>query len=310
LATGLVLLAFAASAQNASIEPYRVGNYDVLALSIWQQPELDRALNVDENGHVTVPLIGVVEADGRTLVDLEAEILERIQVYHRDVTRVSLEVTEFNSKAVYVLGAVTIPGKYAVYPVPNIWQAIREAGGITPEGDLSRVRLYREVDGQQVLETYNLQALLNAEGVLDVPSLASGETVEVPRRPVIPGTYSGRDGVYVLGQVLTPGIYRIEPGSQDLLGFILQAGGPLDAADLGDVLLLRTRADGSLLRYRLDLARYLDSADAQSNPLVLPGDTIFVPREAQVSRIINNNLAILTGLATLLTSALLITQTR
>ena len=115
-----------------------------MQLSISQQPELDRRLTVDDDGNLTVPLIGDVEAAGRSLAELEGEILAGIQVFHRDVTRVSLEVSAYNSQAVWVLGAVTTPGKYAAHPVPNVWQAIREAGGVTVDGDLARVRIYRE----------------------------------------------------------------------------------------------------------------------------------------------------------------------
>jgi hypothetical protein len=74
---------------------------------------------------------------------------------------------------------------------------------------------------------------------------------------------------------------------------------------MGRVLLLRSGSDGSLTRLELDLMDYLERVDAQQNPQVLPGDTIFVPRETQVSGIISSNLGILTGFATLLTSILL-----
>ena len=299
-----------AAEKSSPLEPYRLGKYDRVHLAVWQQPELDRTLAVDEDGILTVPLIGDVDAVGRSLPDLEREILERVQIFHREVTRISLEVEEYNSQAVWVLGAVTSPGKYAGYPVPNVWQAIRGAGGATTEGDLGRVRIYRERDGEQVLETFDLQALLSREGVLSVPALSPGETVEVSRLPSSPGNYVGHDGVYVLGEVQTPGVYRTEPGSQDLLGFILQAGGPLETAKLGKVLLLRDNAGGGVKRFELDLEDYLDDADVAQNPPILPGDTIFVPRQKQISRFLRNNIGILTGIATLATSIVLLNNNR
>ncbi len=299
-----------AAAQNSPLDPYRLGKQDKVVLSVWQQPELGRSLTVDDEGRLIVPLIGETDAEGRTLAELEAEILERIQVFHRDVTRVSLEIEAYDSQAIWVLGAVTTPGKYSLYPVPNVWQAIREAGGVTTEGDLGRVRVYRERDGEQVLETLDLQMLITDEGVLAVPSLLPGETVEVSRLPVAPGSYVGRDGIYVLGEVVRPGIYRTEPGSQDLLGFILQAGGPLESAKLGKILLLRDNANGSIERMELDLEDYLNDADVRQNPPVLPGDTIFVPRRRQMTTFLRNNLGILTGLATLATSIVLLQNNR
>jgi polysaccharide export outer membrane protein len=292
----------AARAQTSPLEPYRVGIYDVLQLSIYQEPELDRALTVDENGNISVPLIGDVRAEGRTLVELENEILQRIQVYHRNVTRVALEVTAYDSRAIYVLGAVITPGKHAVYPIPNLWQAIREAGGITAEGDLSRVRIYRNVDGQQILETHNLEALIAQEGLLAVPGLNPGDTVEVPSRPATPGTYPGHDGIYVLGEVITPGIYRTEPSSHDVLSFILQAGGHTEIADLKKVFLLRLQADGSLGRQVLNIERYMEHGELEQNPQVKPGDTIFVSRRPAMSESVARNLSVITSLVAVVTS--------
>lgn len=292
--------------QGAGEMPYRLGPGDILQLSVWQMPELDRTLTVDENGRITVPLIGEVRADERLPSEIEGEIVERIQVYHRNISRVSVEVMEYNSKAFYVLGAVLLPGRYSMWPMPNVWQAIREAGGIGPDGDLSRVRVYRQREGLQVLENYDLEAMLEREGALDLPPLEAGETVEVPRRPADPAAYQGRDGIYVYGQVLRPGVYRLEAGSRDVLGLILQAGGPLSDADMGKVLLLRNRPDGSLFRFEMNLDEYLADADGSNNPGIQGGDTIFVPRETPVMALIRSNLAVLTTIGTLLTTVILL----
>jgi polysaccharide biosynthesis/export protein len=308
LLTTVTVASAQAQSEGSPLELYKVGVSDLLRLSVWQQPELDRTLTVDEDGLITVPLIGEVRAAGYSLSELEQEILNRIQVFHRDVPRVTLDMAEYNSKAIYVLGAVTQPGKFAVYPVPNVWQAIREAGGVAPDGDLSRVRIYRNIDGQQVVETINLEALIGTAGLLEVPVLHPGETVDVPRQPLVPGSYTGQGGVYVLGEVLRPGVFRIESGVRDMLGFILQAGGPTEHADMSKVLLLRTQPDGSLIRLEMNLSSFLEDADRKQNPLVEPGDTIFLSRGAQISSIIRSNLAIVTGFVTVLTSIILISS--
>ncbi|MCP4545692.1 MAG: hypothetical protein GY835_04385 [bacterium] len=290
----------------ADVDLYRIGSRDVLTLTVWQKTELDREMVVDEGGRLNVPLIGYVNVENRTLSEVQQEILEDIQIYHREVTRVSLEVKEYNSKAIFVLGSVSQPGKYALYPVPDVWSAIREAGGVSPQGDLSRVRITRLVNGERTVEIVNLQARITAGGTLEPIPLHPGDSVDVPPQPALAGAYIGRDSVYVLGEVLRPGIYRLEADNQDLLGLILQAGGPTDDADMDEVLLLRTRADGSLIRFELSISEYLDDADRTDNPKVLAGDTIYVTQSRQFSRLIRNNLAILTGLATLVTSIILI----
>lgn len=311
---GLALLLFLTMIQPAiafgqtedAIRPYRLGVGDVVQLSVWQMPDLDRSLTVDENGRITVPMIGEVRAAGRIATEIEEEIVNRIQVYHRNITRVSIELTDHVSKSFYVLGAVTTPGKYSVWPMPDVWGALREAGGVAADGDLSRVRIYRQRDGHQVLENLDLEAMLAEAGELTLPAIAPGETVEVPRRPAIPSTYQGRDGIYVFGEVLRPGVYRLEAGSRDVLGFILQAGGPTERSNMGKVVLLRTRQDGSLFRYEMDLREYLADADASHNPTIQGGDTIFVPRQTPIMGLISSNLAILTTIGTLLTTVILL----
>ena len=129
LATALLLLVSLTMALPGDLSaqetppPYHLGVGDVMELRVWQMPELDRTMTVDESGRLTVPLIGDVRATGRLVPDVEEEIVERIQVFHRNISRVSLELTEYNSKAFFVIGAVVTPGVYRVEAGSQIGRA-------------------------------------------------------------------------------------------------------------------------------------------------------------------------------------------
>ncbi|HWN81966.1 MAG TPA: polysaccharide biosynthesis/export family protein, partial [Candidatus Udaeobacter sp.] len=115
------LLPLAARAQTA----YKIEAQDELKIEVWEKPELTRTMVVRADGTVTLPLIGEVTVAGTTPSKLEEELARKFSLYDRQITQVSVAVTAYNSKAVFVLGEVATPGKYARWPMPTIWDLIR-----------------------------------------------------------------------------------------------------------------------------------------------------------------------------------------
>jgi len=91
-------------------QPYHLGVGDVLQLSVWQQPTLDRELTVRDDGTVVVPLVGEVKAAGLTVPELEDLLARRLRSFNRDITEVSVTVSKYQSLQIYVMGAVAKPG--------------------------------------------------------------------------------------------------------------------------------------------------------------------------------------------------------
>ncbi|HZW90106.1 MAG TPA: polysaccharide biosynthesis/export family protein, partial [Myxococcaceae bacterium] len=92
-------------------EPYRIGKEDVLDVSVWRDPDLSRTLPVRPDGFITLPMVGEVQAEGRTTVELEQDISRRLQKYVQS-PRVTVMVREVNSARVFVTGEVQKPGAY------------------------------------------------------------------------------------------------------------------------------------------------------------------------------------------------------
>ena len=204
-----------------------------------------------------------------------------------------MAVTLYNSKAVFVLGEVATPGKYARWPMPTIWDVIREAGGPTQEAYLGGVQVIRKgaTAGERNIQTVDLNQIWGRGVPSDLPALQPDDTVIVPKK-VIEQTWP--NVIYVLGGVKTPGVYQKE-AAVDLVGAILLAGGPTVDAHLDKVTIVRRSATASQTM-ELDVERYLEEGDDSANPVLVAGDTITVDAKDPIFSFTTiRNLAVVTG---------------
>ena len=130
---------------------------DVVKLTFSAAPELNQAQKIRTDGKLSLPLVGEVDAAGKTVGQLQAELIElyKSQLKTPEVT-VSLEAS---ITSVTVSGAVHKPGKLAFERPTTVLQAIMEAGGPSEFGTLKRVRLMRVVNGvykSQVMDLHDL----------------------------------------------------------------------------------------------------------------------------------------------------------
>jgi polysaccharide export outer membrane protein len=255
---------------------YVIGAGDVLQLNVWQVPSLDRQLQVRADGVVVLPMAGEIRAAGLSVEQLEAQIVKRLRDFNRNVSEVSLSVTEFKSRSIYVLGRVESPGKYSYADAINLFDLIREAGGFSEDALKSRVKVVHRSDGEETIEYANVELALNT-GTLDkLPLVRSGDTVLIPKRTG--NSYAGSGGVQLIGAVRSPSIYPIEE-IDDLVGILLLAGGPDNDANLSHVKLIRADPTRGTVARNVNVKSYLEHGSISENPDIKPGDTIFVPRK-------------------------------
>jgi polysaccharide export outer membrane protein len=291
----LAVLDIPVYAQQAfSPDSYRVGIGDRLFLAVSQRPNLNRELVVKEGGVVTLPLIGDVTVSGLTLEEIEETLLEALQDYYPSVTEIDLSLREAVSQVIYITGQVGTPGKYNFHKSPNLWEAIREAGGPTPTATLDNVRVVKDRTKGGRSTVYNIQKALESGSVEELPELEAGDTVIVPTAAEV---YTGSFGVNVFGAVTVPGSYKLQ-ARQDLVGAILQAGGPTPLASLDKVNIIRPNPDGSIATIMVDFERFLEDGDPFSNPKLKPGDTVYLPRKGRVQQLASADLTVLLSLMT------------
>jgi polysaccharide biosynthesis/export protein len=134
---------------------------DVVKLTFSSAPELNQSQKVRADGKLSLPLVGEVDAAGKTVGQLQSELIElyKSQLKTPEVT-VSLEGSV---TTVTVSGAVAKPSRITFERPTTVFQAIMQAGGPSEYGNLRHVRLHRIVNGVQRSQVFDLHGMLRGE---------------------------------------------------------------------------------------------------------------------------------------------------
>ena len=132
-------------------EPYTLGSGDRLRIIVFGQDSLSNSYSVDGSGHISMPLIGLVEAAGLTTAALERSIEDRLRNGFLREPRVSVEVEAY--RPFFVLGEVTTAGQYPFINGMTVENAVAIAGGFSPRADKSGADLTRVINGVPVVAT-------------------------------------------------------------------------------------------------------------------------------------------------------------
>ncbi|MEZ5682127.1 MAG: polysaccharide biosynthesis/export family protein [Erythrobacter sp.] len=165
--------------QNDDISTYRVGPFDRLTITVFDEPSLSFAdIPVDAEGRFDYPLIGSVDAAGLTTEQLTAEIKGRLDsTYYRDA-RVTVFVTNSASRYVVVEGSVEEPGRYELTNGrASLVEVIALAKSPTRTAKLDQVMVFRMENGERYGAVFNLADIRN--GKADDPILRGGDVVVV-----------------------------------------------------------------------------------------------------------------------------------
>jgi polysaccharide biosynthesis/export protein len=165
----------------ATVDPstYRVGPEDVLEISVWREETLKKEALVRPDGGISYPLIGEVQAAGRTVGEIREEIVKRLDKYIPDPV-VSVTVLKTGSQRIYVIGKVAKPGEFQVGRYVDVLQALSMAGGLTPFADSGNIRVMRRDGDRQVVLPFEYTAVIRGQKLDDNIQLRAGDVVVVP----------------------------------------------------------------------------------------------------------------------------------
>jgi polysaccharide export outer membrane protein len=262
-------------------EGYIIGNLDRLSVTFWQQPDLNRDVRVDENGMISLPVIGDIKAAGLTPGELSKRIIQQMSIYNTPVSQATVAVTEFNSRSVVVSGHVLTPGSLRYEKIPDVWQVILDAGGPTSDADLSRVSIVRKEEGKSNIINVDLYKIIQRGDLSKAPQLQPGDLVNVPPStfggamslPTQP-QFAGRNIFFVFGEVTEQGPRNLEDG-MDILDGIALARGFTPGADLKNIRLIMKDARYSNV-IRINMEKYTKTG-RPPRLMLHPEDTIIVP---------------------------------
>jgi polysaccharide export outer membrane protein len=151
---------------------------DVVKLTFSSAPELNQSQKVRADGKLSLPLVGEVDAAGKTVGQLQGEL---IQLYKSQLKTPEVTVSlETSLTTVVVSGAVNHPSKIAFERPTTVFQAIMEAGGPSAFGTLKHVRLVRTVNGVQKSQVMNVQDTLVSQGTKPF-YVRDGDVIYVPQ---------------------------------------------------------------------------------------------------------------------------------
>ena len=158
--------------------PYFIGPYDKLAISVFGIPELSREeVQTDASGRISFPLVGTLEAAGRTPSELALDIESRLRGNFVRNPQVTVNLKETVSQVMTVDGQVNRPGLYPVVGKMTLMRAVATAGGMSEFADLEDVVVFRTVQGQRMAGLYNMKAI--RAGAYDDPEVYASDVVVV-----------------------------------------------------------------------------------------------------------------------------------
>lgn len=169
-----------ANAQAAAGRDYIIGNGDLLAINVWKEAEISRVVPVRPDGKISLPLIGELQASGRTPRQLQEEIAKKLKDYVAE-PEVNVIVQEIKSQKFNVLGMVMHPGSYTLTKPMTVIDAIAMAGGFRDFAKQKDVYvLRRDVGGKQNRLPFNYKDVIKGRSPEQNVELQSDDTVVVP----------------------------------------------------------------------------------------------------------------------------------
>jgi polysaccharide export outer membrane protein len=249
--------------------PGRLGPGDVLEVSEFHSPEFHSTVRVSQAGTVVLPMIGEIRLGGLDEANaskaIAAALVDKGMLLH---PQVFILVTQYAAQDVSVLGEVARPGVYPYTAHHRLLDLIAAASGLNQSAG-SVVAIYkRDAPNTPQIVALSLQAQ-SETGTGDAahnPELEPGDTIQVSRAQL----------VYVVGDVIRPGGFTVDPAQQlTVLQAISLAWGPTQSAATQKALLIREQPGGGRTVTALNLKRMLHGQDPDQP--VHERDILFVP---------------------------------
>jgi polysaccharide biosynthesis/export protein len=200
-----------------------VGARDVLDLKVLEDPPMSGRVTVGEDGQIALNNVGKIQVAGLTSTQIEAKLENILEASFLPKATVSVQVVEFASKPISVVGAVVRPGRIGATGNTTLIQAITQAGGLTANHgkDLYVLRTARNGLSEQVAIDID-ELMIQGNADLNIP-LSPNDLVNIPIDTPIT--------IYILGEVMKPGKVQFRSSqTPTLLQAIADAGGQTDRA--------------------------------------------------------------------------------
>ena len=245
-ALGLLSVPGAPFVQEQYVSEYKIGPKDLLEITVIGFEDLNRRYRVSEEGKITLPYLGDVEVQGLSRSELEKKLAELLKEKYLEDPQVAVLIAEYESRKVFLIGAVTTPGPYELMGRLTLLKILSQAGGLTADAGNEIIVMRQMPDGTKTSLKISVDDLiLKGDASLDIP-LQADDIVTIPVDRTIQ--------IYVTGQVRTPGALSVRRSNiPTLLRAIAQAGGVAGRASRGGGILKRIDVTGKETQIRVNV---------------------------------------------------------
>jgi len=265
---------------SSATKEYLLGPEDQIKIWVLGLEELsEKPTRIDPTGNIDLPILGRIHAGGLTVEQLKLKLVERLQseVWHPSV---SIDIVEYGSQPVSILGAVTNPGVHQLRGRKNLVEVLSLAGGLRDNAG-STVKITRAIEwgplplastkldpsGTFSLAEVKTKDILSAKNPTDNILICPHDSITVPTAELIS----------VIGEVRKPGSIVLD--KRDTVSVLealsmAEGLGPVPAPQNAKI--LRPSADGSQrIEVPVDLKQIL--AGKAADVSLYPNDILFVP---------------------------------
>ena len=264
-----ILLLFTAA---VSANSYQLNTGDRISISVWGHSDLSRETEIDPDGLFSFPLVGSIEAEGKTTTEIQAELKTSLADYIIN-PEVNVNLTSYRKLRVLVMGEVSSEGSYEIRADNKLLDVISLAGGITDRARAEQSKLQRGEESFSI----NLKELLKGNNLEDNLKLEDGDQVYIPQKEIKRAT--------IQGEIRSPGHYELEADREMKLNDLLATAGSI-SAEAGEK--IRIISNNQAKEFDLDDTM---AAREGSNPILKDGDSIYIPsrlKEVTILGQINN----------------------
>jgi polysaccharide biosynthesis/export protein len=264
----LLLLTVLQAAPAPANDPrlYVVGPNDVLAITVFNQPQLSGKFAVEADGTLAFPLVGRIAVGGKSIRAAEDQVRERLAAGYLKDPQITMTVEHYRSQQIFMMGEVKQPGPLQFTGAMTLIEALARAGSTTEHAATEAV-IVRQPNG----------AAATLPASAPKPGDGSGETIRVDLDSLQKGALANNvvlragDTVFVAraatffvsGHVKSPGEYSIRT-AMTVRQAIALAGGVTERGSTGRVQIIR-KVDGKEVSIKADLTKVVE-----------PGDTVVV----------------------------------
>lgn len=167
------------AAEVKAANSYVIQPGDILTISVWKEKELQGDVAVRPDGGLNFPLVGDIDASGKSIEQLQKDIAAKLSKYVPDPV-VTVAIKQSSGNKIYIVGKVNKPGDYIAVRNTDVMQALSMAGGPTPYASVNKIKILRRENGELKSIPFKYSRVEKGEDLEQNIILQGGDVVVVP----------------------------------------------------------------------------------------------------------------------------------